>query len=169
VLIGLCELMLGAKASQVRPVEALAHFGPRPLLLVHGSQDAIISIENSRQLLQARPRRTQLHEVKLAGHNSVLSGGFFGSYEDPFLGFLEGNLLKQTQQDSFSSARLPRFSPTNIRIPTAQQKLVGAAAPENLAISQPSAGDQLSESLVRPAGWRSFILLFRIHGAPRRS
>ena len=88
LIIWLCEYRLGAKAHQVRPIDALDHFGERPLLLIHGSKDEVIHPSNSRRLLQARPHNTTLHEVHLAGHNSVLSGGFFQSYQDMLLDFL---------------------------------------------------------------------------------
>lgn len=89
LIIWLCEYRLGARAHQVRPIDALDHFGERPLLLIHGSEDQVIHPRNSRRLLEARPTHTLLHEVDKAGHNSVLSERFFPSYQDMLLNFLE--------------------------------------------------------------------------------
>ncbi|HML00436.1 MAG TPA: alpha/beta hydrolase [Acidimicrobiales bacterium] len=57
-----------AEFSELRPVEAAASLGQRPLLLVHGADDDDVPVSDARQLAEAAGSRAELHVLPGAGH-----------------------------------------------------------------------------------------------------
>ncbi len=63
------ERMMGADALSVSPLAALPQIAPRPLLLIHGTDDKICNVEDSRELAHAAaPGTAQLWIIPGAGH-----------------------------------------------------------------------------------------------------
>ena len=55
-------------ALAIRPVEAVKHISPRPLLLIHGLNDRIVPAEHSQYLYRAAKEPKELWLVEGAGH-----------------------------------------------------------------------------------------------------
>ena len=62
------ERLLGISCAEVAPVEAIARIAPRPVFLIHGTEDRLIAVDNGRELLRAAPGNATLWEVPGAGH-----------------------------------------------------------------------------------------------------
>jgi pimeloyl-ACP methyl ester carboxylesterase len=63
------EQMMGADALSVSPLAAIPQIAPRPILLIHGDEDKICDVDDSRALYRAAaPGTAQLWIVKGAGH-----------------------------------------------------------------------------------------------------
>ncbi len=81
----------GFRTAQVRPVEAVAHLAPRPLLLIHGTEDEVTPVKHSQALYQ---RAGQPKEIWLAeGAEHV--GAYFQNrraYLERVVGFFEQHL-----------------------------------------------------------------------------
>jgi len=54
--------------SALRPLQAAASLGWRPLLLVHGADDDDVPVSDARQLAEAAGTRAELHVLPGAGH-----------------------------------------------------------------------------------------------------
>ena len=84
------EQEAGMDIQLMRPIDEIDQIAPRPILLIHGDQDATVPIENSRALYQAAGEPKQLYVVKNAGHGgfleadpqgfSLILGNFFNQY-----------------------------------------------------------------------------------------
>ena len=62
------EALLGIRCEEIAPMTAMGRIYPRPVLLIHGTADRLIPIENSRRLLAASPGNASLWEVEGAAH-----------------------------------------------------------------------------------------------------
>jgi alpha-beta hydrolase superfamily lysophospholipase len=63
------ERLLGVRCEEIAPVEAIARIAPRPVLLIHGLDDRLLSPENSSRCIhEAAPGNTTLWEVAGARH-----------------------------------------------------------------------------------------------------
>lgn len=61
-------LFWGAKFSAVRPLRAISGVAPRPLLFIHGTDDDVISPQQSQRLAVAAAGHSELWLVEGAGH-----------------------------------------------------------------------------------------------------
>jgi dipeptidyl aminopeptidase/acylaminoacyl peptidase len=52
----------------VKPIDYIAHIAPRPLLLVHGSQDEVVDVSHARRLYAKAGKPKQLIVIDGAGH-----------------------------------------------------------------------------------------------------
>lgn len=81
------RLMFGADIAASRPVDVIGSIAPRPVLLVHGSADALIPVAHAQQLKAADPS-AELWVVPGAGH-----AGSYGAdpqaYVERVAGFFE--------------------------------------------------------------------------------
>ncbi len=57
-----------ASFAQVRPVECVAGIAPRPLLLVHGSDDETVNVSHARRLYEKAGEPKELAIIEGAGH-----------------------------------------------------------------------------------------------------
>lgn len=62
------ERLLGCAITDIAPEEAIKRIAPRPVFLIHGTRDRLISVENAHRLLEAAPGNADLWEVPNAGH-----------------------------------------------------------------------------------------------------
>jgi alpha-beta hydrolase superfamily lysophospholipase len=62
------ERFIGARCLEIAPVEAVARIAPRPVLLLHGAEDRLVTPDNARQLLAAAPGNAALLEIPGARH-----------------------------------------------------------------------------------------------------
>ncbi|MCC6727789.1 MAG: alpha/beta fold hydrolase [Chthonomonadales bacterium] len=65
---------LGVDPCDVAPVKAIERIAPRPVLLMHGERDRIISPEDGRLLARAGGPTAELWEVPGSGHQRVAPG-----------------------------------------------------------------------------------------------
>ncbi len=86
----------GFCTAQVRPLEAVAHIAPRPLLLIHGTEDRVTPLKHSQALYQ---RAAQPKEMWLAeGVEHV--GAYFQNrraYLERVVGFFEQHLTEHRE------------------------------------------------------------------------
>jgi fermentation-respiration switch protein FrsA (DUF1100 family) len=64
----LLERRHGVRLAEFRPLEAIARLAPRPVLLVHGEQDASVGLDHARRLLAAAGEPKRLWVVPQAIH-----------------------------------------------------------------------------------------------------
>jgi fermentation-respiration switch protein FrsA (DUF1100 family) len=62
------EQMMGTTAAAVSPLAAIPHVAPRPVLLIHGTADALIRADDSRELYKAAGEPKELWLVPGAAH-----------------------------------------------------------------------------------------------------
>jgi pimeloyl-ACP methyl ester carboxylesterase len=58
----------GRELREVRPLAAVARIPPRPLLLMHGSEDEVVPLEDARALADAAGGDVELRVIQRAGH-----------------------------------------------------------------------------------------------------
>jgi len=63
----------GVTISQVRPVDQINRIAPRPVLIVHGTEDEVVPVNHALQLYQAAGDPKELWLVEGAGHADILS------------------------------------------------------------------------------------------------
>ena len=82
------ERLLGIRCVDIAPVDAIARIAPRPVLLIHGTGDALIARENSHRLFEAAPGNALLWEVPGAGHvgSVYVAGDEYARRVTAFLG-----------------------------------------------------------------------------------
>lgn len=68
VTLFIAERRLGARAANVRPVDAIRDIGGRPVLLIDGLQDDIVPPNSGRRLYAAAPGPKELWLIEDAGH-----------------------------------------------------------------------------------------------------
>lgn len=71
VSIRVAEHMVKVKASQVRPIDHVESIGPRPLLLIHGTRDEVVSHIDSLSLYQRASGPKDLWLVEGSSHCAV--------------------------------------------------------------------------------------------------
>ena len=59
----------GLDISRVRPIDALANIGPRPILFIHGQRDDMVSVRNSQRLYDAYTGPKELYILPQASHS----------------------------------------------------------------------------------------------------
>lgn len=73
LVLRLAEWRKGFSRQQVQPIELIARISPRPVLLVHGTADKRIPVEQALQLFQAARAPKAFWLVEGATHSSVRS------------------------------------------------------------------------------------------------
>jgi pimeloyl-ACP methyl ester carboxylesterase len=86
------ELQSGLDIRLVRPIDDVGKIAPRPLLLVHGDQDALVPAENAQALYQAAGEPKQVYIVRGAGHGGYLDADPSG-FERTLVDFFQKYLL----------------------------------------------------------------------------
>jgi fermentation-respiration switch protein FrsA (DUF1100 family) len=79
LVVWFAESEVGMSMASVRPVNDIARIAPRPVLLLHGSDDSLIDVSNSERLYAAAGEPKQL-VIFEGGHH----GNLFGYDEDEF-------------------------------------------------------------------------------------
>ncbi len=82
------EKLLGVASTAIAPMDAVRAIAPRPILLIHGLQDTLITPDNARRIYDAAPGNVELWEVEGAKHvKSVYVEG--ENYAQRVLAFLD--------------------------------------------------------------------------------
>jgi dipeptidyl aminopeptidase/acylaminoacyl peptidase len=68
LIVRIAEAMIGTKASEIVPERAAAELGNRPLLVIHGDQDALVSPESAGRLYAAASGPKELWVVPECAH-----------------------------------------------------------------------------------------------------
>nr|WP_309697014.1 alpha/beta fold hydrolase [Armatimonas sp.] len=84
------EHLLGTPTARIAPEEAIGKIAPRPVLIIHGANDALVTPDHAHRLHAASGGEAQLWLVKDAGH--TLSVGTAPDYADRVVGFFEDAL-----------------------------------------------------------------------------
>lgn len=84
------ERLLGTSALRIAPEEAIGRLAPRPVLLIHGTQDALVTPDHAHRLYAAAGESAQLWLVEGAAHtHSVRTAP---DYAERVVAFLEAAL-----------------------------------------------------------------------------
>jgi pimeloyl-ACP methyl ester carboxylesterase len=67
------ERETGVDIHRVRPIDDIASISPRPVLLIHGEIDSLISMRNAIQLFDAAREPKQLYSIPTAGHGDLMN------------------------------------------------------------------------------------------------
>ena len=84
------ERLLGTSALRIAPEEVMAKIAPRRVLLIHGTQDALITVSHAHRLHAAAGENTQLWLVEGAGHTQSVRTA--PDYAERVVAFLEETL-----------------------------------------------------------------------------
>jgi len=76
----------GLRISEVRPIDDIPSIAPRPVFIIHGTDDDLIPVEQGLRLYEAAGEPKELWMVDMMGHRSAL-GIFPDEYEKRVIGF----------------------------------------------------------------------------------
>jgi fermentation-respiration switch protein FrsA (DUF1100 family) len=83
----------GVDINAVRPVDVIGQISPRPLLIIHGEEDGLITVRNAHRLYEAAGEPKQLYIVSHVPHGGFLQAAPL-EYPRRILAFLDQYLLK---------------------------------------------------------------------------
>jgi dipeptidyl aminopeptidase/acylaminoacyl peptidase len=63
----------GLPLEDIRPVDDVTKIAPRPIMLIHGTDDIVVNISHSQKIFEAATGPKELYTVPGAGHGDVLS------------------------------------------------------------------------------------------------
>jgi uncharacterized protein len=98
----LSELRTGADISSARPVDVIGSISPRPILLVHGANDEIVSWMNGYRNYHAAGEPKQIVWVPEGGHN-LSDELFWGKPRDAIIEFLVEELRVNRPPPDFAT------------------------------------------------------------------
>ncbi len=81
------ERLLGLPAIRIAPEEAIGKIAPRPVLLIHGTHDVLVTAEHAHRLYAAAGENAQLWLVEGAGHTDCVSTA--PDYAERVIAFLD--------------------------------------------------------------------------------
>ena len=88
------EREAGIDIGQVSPIDAIGTISPRPVLIVHGELDSVISAENAPRLYAAAGEPKELYLIPNAGHGGLLQAQP-EEYRRRVVGFFDRYLLQE--------------------------------------------------------------------------
>ena len=94
VIIQFCNILTDENLFDVRPIDDIQHLDGRPVLLVHGTLDNVVPIENSEQLFAAAHEPKAFWRIEGAGHMSSFEVSS-EEYEAHIMPFLEQYLVNE--------------------------------------------------------------------------
>ena len=89
-----CNILTGENLFDVRPINDIQHLDGRPVLLIHGTLDNIVPIENSERLFAAAHEPKVFWRIEGAGHMSSFEVSP-QVYEAHIMPFLEQYLINE--------------------------------------------------------------------------
>jgi len=89
------ERLIGVRADDIRPIDAIAELSPRPVLLIHGTEDRIVPLSEAYLLYESAGEPRELWTVAGTGHVEAHLQDFQG-YLDRVDGFLKKSLTRDT-------------------------------------------------------------------------
>jgi fermentation-respiration switch protein FrsA (DUF1100 family) len=88
------EAETGLRASDLRPVEAIASIGPRPIFIIHGGADTTVPPGSASRLYHAAGEPRSLWIEPRAGHTATYND-HPGEYEEKVISFFDEHLGKE--------------------------------------------------------------------------
>jgi pimeloyl-ACP methyl ester carboxylesterase len=89
----IAKLVGGLDLSQLEPVKLVCGLGSRPLLLVYGSEDPTVPVEQARQMAEAACPPEQLTIVNARTHGEYMQSADADTYSAQLLQFFGGHLI----------------------------------------------------------------------------
>ncbi len=86
--IAFVQWQTGLRISEVKPVDDISSIAPRPVFIIHGTDDELIPAEQGFRLYEAAGEPKELWMVRGLGHGSAL-GMFPDEYEKRVIGFFD--------------------------------------------------------------------------------
>ncbi len=99
IVMWLGERVTGVSADHLRPIQDVARIAPRAVLFVHGSQDPLVNVENSRRLYRAASEPKSLVIVRGAKHSDLFRSAPV-SLERRLVEFFDRQLLSRSSAAS---------------------------------------------------------------------
>lgn len=90
----LAQRITGTRVDDVRPVDAIPHLAPRPILLIHGVEDKVVPLSEAYLLYEAAGEARELWTVPGADHVGARTVDFQG-YLERVDGFLKRQLCRE--------------------------------------------------------------------------
>jgi fermentation-respiration switch protein FrsA (DUF1100 family) len=89
------EWLTGTALGSISPLQAIGQISPRPVLIIHGTRDQVISVQDARRLYQAAGPRKSLWLVEGAGHGETRRVRS-AEYDARVVGYFREHLLRAT-------------------------------------------------------------------------
>lgn len=89
--VAFAQRQTGRRISEVRPIDDIPSISPRPVFIIHGTDDDTIPAEQGLRLYEAAGEPKELWMVDGMGHESAL-GVFPDEYERRVIGFFDKSL-----------------------------------------------------------------------------
>jgi len=86
--VAFAQWQTGLRISEVRPIDDIPSISPRPVFIIHGTEDDLIPAEQGLRLYEAAGEPKELWMVDVMGHGSAL-GIFPDEYEKRVIGFFD--------------------------------------------------------------------------------
>jgi fermentation-respiration switch protein FrsA (DUF1100 family) len=86
--VAFAQWQTGLRISEVRPIDDIPSIAPRPVFIIHGTDDDLIPAEQGLRLYEAAGEPKELWMVGVMGHESPL-GIFPDEYEKRVIGFFD--------------------------------------------------------------------------------
>ena len=86
--VAFAQRQTGLRISEVRPIDDIPSIAPRPVFIIHGTDDDLIPAEQGLRLYEAAGDPKELWMVDMMGHGSAL-GIFPDEYERRVIGFFD--------------------------------------------------------------------------------
>jgi dipeptidyl aminopeptidase/acylaminoacyl peptidase len=86
--VAFAQWQTGLRISEVRPIDDIPSIAPRPVFIIHGTDDELIPAEQGLRLYEAAGEPKELWMVEMMGHGSAL-GIFPDEYEKRVIGFFD--------------------------------------------------------------------------------
>lgn len=86
------ERLTGMAIGSVSPLQAIAQISPRPVLIIHGTRDRVVDVQDAKQLYQAAGPPKTLWLVEGAGHAETRRVGPAEYWDARVVGFFRKHL-----------------------------------------------------------------------------
>jgi dipeptidyl aminopeptidase/acylaminoacyl peptidase len=86
--VAFAQRQTGLRISEVRPIEDIPSIAPRPVFIIHGTDDELIPAEQGLSLYEAAGEPKELWMVEMMGHGSALQI-WPDEYEKRVIGFFD--------------------------------------------------------------------------------
>lgn len=112
------ERLIGLSAKRIAPEEAIGKIAPRPILLIHGTRDALVTPDNALRLQAAAGEGATLWMIDGAGHTQCVHTA--PSYAERVVKFLEEALANPSPRKrgnaEMAAAALVALAPVDVSL-----------------------------------------------------
>jgi alpha-beta hydrolase superfamily lysophospholipase len=89
------ERLIGIPIDTIAPVEAIGRIAPRPVLIIHGTRDRVIDVQDARRLYRAAGAPKSLWLVEGAGHGQTRRLALVGLWDARVAGFFQSSFERR--------------------------------------------------------------------------